>query len=85
MATMTIPQTRTNAVQFGKFAIVLSKSQLQYYVDGQLHKVKDVANDFNDNDLFDLATRISNGKNYGEVKFVFPSQIVKQGFSKTYK
>lgn len=82
---MTIPQTRTNAVQFGKFAIILSKDQLQYYVDGQLHRVKDVKSDFNNIDLFELASRISNSRNYGEVKFVFPSQIVKQGFSKICK
>ncbi len=78
MATMTIPAQTTNAVQFGNFAIVLSKSQLEYYANGQLHKVRDVQPDFSNYDLYDLAVRISSAKNYGAVKFVNKWDVVKK-------
>jgi hypothetical protein len=77
---MTIPEVKTNAVKFGQYAIILSKDQLEYYLDGQLTNVRDVKSDFNFVDLYELATRIAEKKEAGEVKFVHKDEIVKRHY-----
>lgn len=77
MKTQVAQPGQTNTVSFGKFAIVLEKEQLHYYMDGEITRVMDVSYEFNMKDLFDLATRISSKNNFGPVKFVNKKDVVK--------
>jgi hypothetical protein len=72
------PAKKTNTVKFGKFAIVLEKDQLMYFTNGELSKVRDVPASFNYNDLFDLATRISEKNAYGPVENTTKDKVVKK-------
>jgi len=76
MAKKVIPAT-TNAVKFGKFAIVLEKEQLSYYTESELTRVADVGIDFSNKDLFDLATRISEKNSYGTVEYTSKDLVIK--------
>lgn len=69
---------RTNVVKFGKFAIVLEKDQLMYFTDGELSKVRDVNPSFGNNDLYDLAVRISEKNGYGPVENTTKEKVVKK-------
>jgi hypothetical protein len=69
---------RTNTVKFGKFAIVLEKDQLMYYTGGELSKVRDVNPSFNNNDLYDLAVRITEKNEYGPVENTTKDKVVKK-------
>lgn len=69
---------RTNVVKFGKFAIALEKDQLMYFTDGELSKVRDVNPSFNNNDLYDLAVRISEKNGYGPVENTSKEKVVKK-------
>lgn len=69
---------RTNTVKFGKFAIVLEKDQLMYFTDGELSKVRDVNPSFGNNDLYDLAVRISEKNGYGTVENTTKEKVVKK-------
>ena len=69
---------RTNTVKFGKYAIVLEKDQLMYFTDGELSKVRDVNPSFNNNDLYDLATRIADKNEYGAVECTTKDKVVKK-------
>jgi hypothetical protein len=69
---------RTNTVKFDKFAIVLEKDQLMYFTDGELSKVRDVNPSFGNNDLYDLAVRISEKNGYGTVENTTKEKVVKK-------
>lgn len=69
---------RTNVVKFGKFAIVLEKDQLMYFTDGELSKVRDVNPSFGNNDLYELAVRISEKNGYGAVQNTTKTEVVKK-------
>lgn len=69
---------RTNVVKFGKFAIVLEKDQLMYFTDGELSKVRDVNPSFGNNDLYDLAVRISEKNGFGPVENTTKEKVVKK-------
>lgn len=69
---------RTNTVKFDKFAIVLEKDQLMYFTDGELSKVRDVNPSFGNNDLYDLAVRISEKNGYGPVENTTKEKVVKK-------
>lgn len=73
---MELKQQKTNAVKFGDYGIILNKEQLFYYVGGDLMRVKDVSHEFNFDDLYNLATSISDKKQLGTVKFVHRNDIV---------
>ena len=77
MNELRVPEKKTNAVGFGKFAIVLEKEQLHYYADGEITRVVDVSYEFNYTDLFSLAHRISVKNNFGPVNFVNKRDVVK--------
>jgi hypothetical protein len=72
------PAKKTNTVKFGKFAIVLEKDQLMYFTNGELSKVRDVNPSFNNNDLYDLAVRISEKNGYGPVENSSKEKVVKK-------
>jgi hypothetical protein len=67
----------TNMIAFGNIAISLEKEQLNYYVNGNLTKVRDVGPLFDVNDLHDLGVNIATKNNLGPVKFVRKHDIVK--------
>lgn len=69
---------RTNTVKFDKFAIVLEKDQLMYFTDGELSKVRDVNPSFGNNDLYDLAVRISEKNGFGPVENTTKEKVVKK-------
>jgi len=69
---------RTNTVKFGKFAIVLEKGQLMYYTSGELSKVRDVNPSFNNNDLYELAVRITEKNDYGTIENTTKDKVVKK-------
>lgn len=69
---------RTNTVKFGKFAIVLEKDQLMYFTEGELSKVRDVNPSFDNNDLYDLAVRISEKNELGPVENTTKDKVVKK-------
>lgn len=73
---MELKQQKTNAVKFGDYGIVLNKEQLFYYANGDLMRVKDVSHEFNFDDLYNLATSISDKKQLGTVYFVHRNDIV---------
>ena len=77
MSELRVPEKKTNAVGFGKFAIVLEKEQLHYYADGEITRVVDVSYEFNYKDLFDLGSRIAVKNTLGAVKFVNKRDVVK--------
>ena len=68
-------QDRTNAIKFGRYAIVLEKEQLNYYLDGEVVQVKDVSFEFNYKDLYDLGVRISSKKGLGPVEYTHKKMI----------
>jgi hypothetical protein len=72
------PAKKTNTVKFGKFAIVLEKDQLMYFTNGELSKVREVSPSFNNNDLYDLAVRISEKNGYGPVENSSKEKVVKK-------
>jgi len=69
---------KTNAVLFGNYMIVLEKEQLMYYIDGELSTVKDVSSEFTTKDLYDLAKRISEKKQFGTVYYVHKNDYLKK-------
>ena len=71
-----INQKKTNAVQFGKYGIVLEKEQLGYYLDGELFQVRDVNHEFNFDDLYNLALKIATKKDITSVNYVTKSDII---------
>lgn len=71
-----INQKKTNAVQFGKYGIVLEKEQLGYYLDGELFQVRDVNHEFNSDDLYNLALKIATKKDITAVNYVTKSDII---------
>jgi len=71
-------QTKTNAVKFGQYGIVLEKEQLAYYLNGELFQVKDVNHEFNSDDLYNLALRIATKKDITSVHYVRKSDIINQ-------
>lgn len=71
-----IKQKKTNAVQFGKYGIVLEKEQLGYYLDGELFQVRDVNHEFNVDDLYNLALKIATKKDITAVNYVAKSDII---------
>lgn len=73
---MNANQTKTNAVKFGDYGIILNKEQLFYYAGGELMRVKDVSHEFNFDDLYDLASGIADKKQLGRVLFVHRNDIV---------
>lgn len=76
--TMKTPPVTTNAVKFGKYAIVLEKEQLSYYSDGEVFKVVDVNHEFTNAKLFELATNISRKNDFGPVNFCHKNEVVKR-------
>lgn len=71
-------ENKTNTVQFGKYAISLSREQLEYYYEGQLVRVRDVKSDFTFDDLYNLGCNLSESRNGGPVQFVRKETIVKK-------
>ena len=70
-------QDRTNAIKFGRYAIVLEKEQLSYYLDGEVVQVKDVSFEFSHKDLYDLGVRISSKKGLGPVEYTHKNMVSK--------
>ena len=68
---------RTNAIKFGRYAIVLEKEQLSYYLDGEVVQVKDVSFEFSHKDLYDLGVRISSKKGLGPVEYTHKNMVSK--------
>lgn len=66
---------KSNAVSFGRYAILLEQEQLIYYVDGELTKILDVSCEFDHKDLFNLAERIALKKKVGPAKFILKEEI----------
>lgn len=76
--TVSVPENKTNTVKFGDYAIALCKDQLEYYVSGQLVRVRDVKSDFSFDDLYLHGVNLSEARNAGPVTFVKKDQIVKK-------
>jgi hypothetical protein len=68
----------SNTVKFGSHAICLGKSQLAYYYNGSLMKVREVSHMFTPHDLFELATKISTKNNFGPVEFTSRETVIKK-------
>jgi len=74
---MTSQVNRTNAIKFGRYAIILEKEQLSYYLDGEIVSVRDVNYEFSYKDLYDLGVRISSKKGYGPVEYTHKALVIK--------
>jgi hypothetical protein len=68
----------SRAVKAGRFALILRKDQISYYLDGILTRVADVQPSFTEGDLLVLAEKISKKNEYGTARYVSESDIFKK-------